>query len=153
MNIGIVVYSKTGHTFEVASRLNEMFESTGHTSTIERVIPKDDKEYDVNKIELNEISDLSSYELIVFASPVNAFSLTPPMKKYMMSLNDISVPAICFVTMALPFKWMGGTQTVSKMKYYIKSSGGTVLNTGIIRWSGNHDEKVEQFLADVKREI
>lgn len=40
MNIGLVVYSKTGHTYEVVSNLNEMFKKLGHDTTIERVIPK-----------------------------------------------------------------------------------------------------------------
>lgn len=153
MNIGLVVYSKTGHTYEVATKLNEMFVELGHNTTIERLVPKDYNEYNINKIELNETSDLSSYDLIVFASPVNAFRLAVCMKKYMMSVPPIKVPTICFVTKALPFKWTGGNSAIKTMKSHINSSGGNVLKSDIIVWNKNRNNKIDQFVQDIKQEV
>lgn len=153
MNIGLVVYSKTGHTYEVASKLNEMFRELGHNSTIERVIPKNEKEYNIDKIELNQISDLSSYDLIVFAAPVNGFRLAASMKKYMMIAPPIKVPAICFVTKTLPLNWTGGNSAINTMKSHIISSGGNVLKSGIIVWNKTHNTRIEQFIQDIKQEV
>jgi flavodoxin len=153
MNIGLVVYSKTGHTYEVISKLNEMFEKLGHNSTIERLISKDENEYNFDKIELNGTSDLSSYDLIVFAAPVNGFKLAVCMKKYMMSAPSIKVPTVCFVTKALPFKWTGGNSAINTMKSHINSLGGNVLKSDVIVWNKKHNTKIEQFIQDIKQEV
>jgi flavodoxin len=153
MNIGIVVYSKTGNTFEVAQKLDQMIESIGNESTIERIISTNDEENDLKKIEINGVSNLLKYDLVVFASPVHAFSLPPIMKKAMESIDQIKVPAICFVTMALPFKWMGGTRTINGMKLYVNSLGGEILDSDIIRWTKDHEDKVDEFILRVKKVI
>ena len=38
MRIGIVVYSKTGHTFEAAEKIAAKLTATGHEAVIERVL-------------------------------------------------------------------------------------------------------------------
>ena len=37
MNVGIIVYSKTGNTLSVAEKLQEAIRSAGHTVNIERI--------------------------------------------------------------------------------------------------------------------
>jgi NAD(P)H dehydrogenase (quinone) len=141
------------HTYEVVSKLNEMFGELGHNSTIERLILKDENEYNIDKIELNGISDLSSYDLIIFAAPVNGFRLAVCMKKYMMSAPPIKVPVVCFVTKALPFKWTGGNSAINTMKSHINSSGGYVLKSDVIVWNKKHNARIEQFIQDIKQEV
>lgn len=153
MNVGLVVYSKTGHTYEVASKLQEMFKELGHDTTIERVIPKNENEFNVDKIELNEISDLSSYDFIVFAAPVNGFRLAAAMKKYMMTLPSIKVPVVCFITKSLPFKWTGGNSAIKTMKSYIISSGGNVLKSDVIIWNKKHKCQIENLKEDIKQVV
>jgi flavodoxin len=49
MNIGIVVYSRTGNTYSVALRLRDKLLELGHCANIERIAPVDEKQADIKK--------------------------------------------------------------------------------------------------------
>lgn len=132
MNIGIVVYSKTGNTLDVAKQLDAALKLNGHHSTIESVTPVDPDEYHVEKIQIKEKHDLNQYDFLVFASPVNGFALAASMKRYMMDITSLNVPAACFVTKALPFNWTGGNQAVGKIEKYVTRLGSKVVYRSIV---------------------
>jgi multimeric flavodoxin WrbA len=87
MNIGIIVYSRTGHTLWVAEQLKSALESAGADVCIERVTAYDDAEPDVGKIRLSQAPDLSPYDAVLFGSPVHGFSLPVVMRAYMSAVS------------------------------------------------------------------
>lgn len=142
MKIGIIVHSQTGHTFSVAERLKDKLEAAGHSVNIERITPVDAKQTDPKKVQIEKLPDLSVYDALVFAAPVQAFSVSPVMKAYLGLLPSLSNKKIaCFVTKALPFDSTGGNQAISLMKSTFESKGGTVVGTGIVNWTGGGREK------------
>lgn len=142
MKIGIIVYSQTGNTLSVAGKLQEKFSAAGHSVNIERITPVDAKQGDPKKIRFEKLPDLSTYDGLVFAAPVQAFSLSPVMKAYMGQLTSLSNKKIaCFVTKGLAFNWTGGNKAISLLKKSSESRGGTVIGTGIVHWSEALREK------------
>jgi flavodoxin len=150
MKIGIIVHSQTDHTYSVAEKLKEKLSAAGHSVNIERITPVDSKQMDPKKVQIEKLPDLSAYEALVFAAPVQAFNVSPVMKAYLGQLPSLSNKKVaCFVTKALPLDSTGGNQAISLMKSTFESKGGTVIGTGIIHWSGGREKKiadlVEQF--------
>lgn len=142
MKIGIIVHSQTGHTLSVAQKLQETLTATGHSANIEKLSPVDPKQTDPKKVQIEKLPDLSPYDALVLAAPVQAFSVSPVMKVYLPqlpSLNNMKVA--CFVTKGLPFKWTGGNHAISQIRSAVESKGGKVVDTGIIAWSGAGKEK------------
>ncbi len=88
MNIGIIVYSFTGNTLFVANRLKEAL-SDKNTVNIERINSENDKEAVLSRIVLKQKPDLTKYDVLIFASPVNAFTLAPAMKVYLSQITNI----------------------------------------------------------------
>ncbi len=151
MKAGIVVHSQTGNTLSVAERLKEKLAAAGHTVSIERLTPDDEKQNDSGKVRIIKLPDLSPYDAIILAAPVHGFSASSAMKAYLRQLPSLNGKKVaCFVTKALPFDFTGGNQAVSAMKRAAESRGGTVVGTGIVKWSGEGREKriadlVERF--------
>jgi flavodoxin len=151
MKIGIVVHSQTGHTLSVAEQLKDKLIGAGHSVNIERIMPDDDKQTDPKKIRIVNIPDLSPYETLVFAAPVQAFNVSPVMKAYLAQLPSIQNKKVaCFVTKSLPFHWTGGNQAISFMKKGCESRGGTVVGTGIVNWNSKDREK---RIADIVEKL
>jgi len=58
MKVGIIVHSRTGFTYTVAKRLEEKFSVLRHDVQIERIIPVDEKQTDIKKIQFKSTPDL-----------------------------------------------------------------------------------------------
>jgi flavodoxin len=142
MKIGIIVHSQTGNTLSVARKLQEKLTAAGHSANIEKISPVDAKQTDPKKIQVEKLPDLSPYDALVFAAPVQAFSVSLVMKAYLPQISSLNGKKVaCFVTKGLPFKWTGGNHAISQIKNGIESKGGKVVATGIISWSGGDREK------------
>ena len=135
MKIGIVVYSQTGNTYQVAQTLQDTLSKKGNSVKIERISVTNEKERDINKIQIKSAPNLSKYDALIFGSPVHAFSLSPAMTAYMSQLSSLNDKKIaCFVTKGLPFASTGGNQAIGKMKKICESKNGKVSGTGVVVW-------------------
>lgn len=141
MKIGIIIHSQSGHTLAAASKLQEKLTAAGHKATIEQITPAERAYPGIKSLRLETRPDIASYDGLVFACPVWAFSVSPVLETYLAELKTLKGKKIAgFVTMGFPFAWMGGTHAIAKLKQICDVKGGTVLETAIIGRSG-HDEK------------
>lgn len=154
MKIGILVYSYTGNTLYVAQKMKETW-SDKHIVNIERINSINDQEPNVNNIVLKNIPDLSTYDTLVFASPVNGFSLAPVMKAYLKQIEHVSSKRIfAFVTMFFPFNWMGGNQAINNVMSLLETKGLKLQNKGIIHWKKqNREKQIEDLIASFSNSI
>ena len=142
MEIGIIVYSKTGNTYSVAEKLQKKLKADGHSvelgevKTVDEVKPRENITFE-NKPEIDE------YDAVIFGSPVHAFSLAPAMKEYLNQIQSLEGKKVaCYVTKGLPFKSTGGKQAISQMTEIVQSKGGNILGTDILVWKGGKLENI-----------
>lgn len=153
MNIGIIIYSQTGNTREVAGQLQEKLVAKGHRADIEEIEIKGKVPAQPGQFELSSSPDPGKYDALVFGSPVQAFNLHPVMKAYLDQLPPLEDRTVaCFITKRLPIVWTGGTQAIGKMKTACHSKGALVKGAEIIFWSGRESrekavEAVENLAA------
>jgi len=151
MKIGIVVYSQTGNTYTVALKLQERLSLAGHSVEIERLSPIGEVHPGIKNVQFERLPEINNYEALVFASPVQGFTLATPMKAYLKRESIKQKKVACFVTMFFPFSWMGGNRAIKKIKKICESKGAIVSKTGIINWSSNKRnrqivELIESFI-------
>ncbi len=149
MKIGIVVHSQTGHNMVVAEALKAKLAAAGHSANIERINPVDPKQTDVKKIQIEKLPDLSAYDALVLAAPVQAFSLSNVMKAYLPHLPALNGKKVAiFVTKGLPFNWTGGNSSVSAIRTAVESKGGTVVGSELMAWGGDagRDKKIADLV-------
>ena len=149
MNIGILVYSQTGHTLEVAEKLSGKLTSKGHSVSIEKVEPEGDVNPGMKSVAFKSKPDPTPYDAVVFASPVQAFSLAVTMKSYLAQIPRIEGKKIVLlVTKQLPGRWTGGNRAIRQMARSCEEKGGDVVRSDIIFWSSKEREKdIEETVA------
>jgi len=137
MNVGIIVWSATGNTFSVAETFAEALTKDGHTVTVERiVIDAPDPGKRPASWSLTKSPDTAPYDAIVFGSPVEAFSLSGVMTRYLSDLGDLSgKPVFTYVTQFFPRPWMGGTNAVRQLAKSVESHGGKPCGMAVVNWS------------------
>jgi len=113
MNIGIIVYSQTNHTYAVAQKLQEKLTAEGHDVNLESVVPAGEVKPGEINVNFQNQPDTGPYDALIFGSPVHGFSLAPAMNAYMNQIPSLQDKKIaCFVTKGLPFESTGGNQTI-----------------------------------------
>ena len=151
MNIGIIVFSQTGHTHAVAQRLQEQLSAAGHAATIEQVEISGELGSGASNYTLKTTPDVGAYDALVFGGPVLGFALSPAMKDYLAQIGSLKGKKVaCFVTKSLPFRWTGGNQAVKTMRELCESKGGEVCGSGIVIWS---NARREQMMSDVTERL
>jgi len=154
MTIGIIVYSETGNTLNAAEQLLSRLQEDGHTASVERVTTDTKEGTTAGKnYTLVSMPDVTKYQAVVFAAPVQAFSLNPVMKTYMEKLPSLEGKgAACFVTKHLPGRWTGGNQAVKWMEKICRARNGSIQAEGIIIFS--HDKKdrmIEETINNISK--
>jgi flavodoxin len=144
MNIGIIVHSQTGNTHSMALELEKKLSADGHAVSLERLVPIGEVNPGTKDIKLESRPDVGQYDALVFAAPVQAFSLSAVMTNYLDGLASLQGKKIaCFVTKQLPFNWTGGNQAIGQMKKICQSKGAEVCGTEIVIWSNaQRDQKI-----------
>lgn len=142
MNIGIIVYSQTGNTLYVAKKLKEKLLEAGHTANIEQIEAIGEVKDRGQNIQFKTLPDTKACDALVFASMVQAFSISIVMKKYLEQIESLKGKKIaCFVTKGLPFHWTGGNNAINQMKKICESKDAIICGTGIIVWKNKKREQ------------
>lgn len=149
MKIGIIVYSQTEHTYNVAIKLKEKLQAIGHDPEIEKVIPSGDVHPGSKNIKFINQPPVESYDALIFGAPVHAFSLAPTMKAYLKEIESLQDKNIaCYVTKGLPFHRTGGNKAISIMKKICESKGGNIVGTDIIVWRGGREKHIADLVEN-----
>jgi flavodoxin len=149
MNIGIIVFSQTGHTHSVALKLQEKLTEAGHSANVERVEVSGEARPGATDFRLETTPEVDPYDALVFGAPVQGFSLSVAMKSYLTQIALLQNKKVALlVTKHLPFYWTGGNQAVNTMKKICESKGGAVCGSGIIVWSSKRREEMIREVVD-----
>ena len=152
MNIGVFVNSKTGNTLSVAEKLREKLLAMGHHVVLEKVIPSNESEVNIDRIVISNPPSTQGYDMLVFAAPVNGFGLAFVMQAYLRSLPSLEGKRLAgFVTEAFPFPWMGGNQALKGMEKLVNAKGGSLSATGVVNWRS--PDKREVLIAETIEKI
>lgn len=151
MKIGIIVYSKTGHTLSVGEKLKEKLSAQGHEVAIERIVPTSAKNDTPMDVTFGELPDISPYEGIIFAAPTQAFSLCPVMKAYLPRVQNLSGKKIaCLTTQHFAYAWLGGNNAIRKMRNAIESKGGVMMDSRVVNWSrAEREDQITRVVNDL----
>lgn len=136
MKIGIIVFSQTGHTLSVAEGLAVALKAMGHEAEVARVEPVETKPNSSAPVKLKAAPDVRPYDAVIFASPVQGFTLARAMQLYLSGISDLSGKKVsCFVTQHLKRAWMGGNRSLRMIAAACRTKGAEVGKSGIVHWS------------------
>jgi hypothetical protein len=135
MKIGIIVYSQTGNTLSVATKLEESLSAAGHSATLEEAKVAGERKTGTRDFKLETLPSVEPYDVLVFGAAVEAFGLSPVMRSYLERIPSLQKKKVaCLVTQAFPYPWLGGNRAVRQMRRLCESKGATVCGSGIVNW-------------------
>jgi hypothetical protein len=135
MKVGIVVYSRTGNTLSVATKLGEKLRTAGHSVTIEPIKLVGEQKAGVREFQLAPLPSPAPYDLVVVGSSVEAFSLSPVMVRALKQIASLEKKSVlCLVTQGFPLPWLGGNRAVRQMKALCEAKGAAVRGGAIVNW-------------------
>lgn len=140
MNIGIIVHSQTGNTWSVAESIVARLRKSRHSVDLERV------DGDSNP-------DISAYETLILAAPVQGFSLSPVMRTWLEQGPGLKGKrVVCFVTEHFPYPWMGGNRAMKQFTRTCLAQGADVVATGVVNWTNSRrSEQIEELGIKIER--
>lgn len=153
MKIGIIVHSQTGNTHQIGEKLLEKLQNYGHETTLLRIqnLKSEDTSKKTNDLVLDSVPEAKGYDALIFGAWVEAFNLCPGFTLYLKQLSSIDTKNVsCFVTHHFPFKWMGGSNGLNKMKKLLADKGIKTHTSGVVDWS---NKKREQQIEDLVTRI
>ncbi|AWW25179.1 flavodoxin family protein [Acetobacterium carbinolicum] len=155
MKIGIIVFSKTNNTFSVAKRLRDALADKGLEVEIEQVIPEDDAPGVKPPIVFTNKPDVSPYDVVIFASPVWAFSLAGVMAEYLEQISSLQGKRVfSFVTKQLASKITGGNKANRQIKSAVAVKDGTVEKSFIVSWKNKkREQEIEGLIAEILKAV
>jgi flavodoxin len=134
VNVGIFVYSHTGHTLTVAEKVKERLSAYGRTVTLTELETVAPLKMGDTTAELRSTLTLDAYDVVVFACPVRGGTPAPPMRSFLEGLPTLmGKRVVCLVTGILPAAW-GREQTLAQMVALCESKGATVVGSGSVWW-------------------
>lgn len=90
----------------------------------------------IKDIEFESLPDTGGYDALVLGSPVEAFTLSPVMKRYLSLIASLQgKKTALLVTQHFPYPWLGGNRALRYMKKACRSKGAEVCAEAIINWS------------------
>lgn len=148
MKIGIIVYSQTNNTLSVAEKLCDALVTSGAEAEIARVVVEGGDPKSGTPLKLIGAPDPNGYDALVFASPVQAFSLAQAMVLYLKQLPKFEAEKVLFFT-TQHFKkpWLGANHAIKQAKAFIAAKGTAVTGTGVVHWTSEQREEQIQALV------
>ncbi len=142
MKIGIILYSQTGNTYSVSLKLKDKLITAGHSVDIKRLKVIGEVRPRTKDVKFEMLPDTEPYDVLVFGSPVQAFSLSSVMASYLTQIVSLQGKKVALlVTQFFPFPWMGGNRTAGQMKKICESKGAAICGAEIVNWSNPSREK------------
>jgi len=153
MNIGIIVYSHSGHTQSVGEKIKDSLLAQGHSVRLEKITATNENPQSREKIRLTAIPDITPYEAVIFGAPVQGAQLSPVMKEYLTRLPALQgKKTACFVTQQFKMKWMGSTRAIKQITRAAEQKGAPIIASGIIQWSSEvREEQIRQVVENLSR--
>lgn len=141
MNVGIIVYSETGHTYEVIEMLAKKL-SEKHKVTLYRL------KYDKAQNVVNGIPYINGHQRLILAGPVQGFSPSIPIVATIQRIENFDGRVVdVLITQHFKHKWLGGKQTLKALKRAIESAKGVYGIDADIHWSRR--DRHEQIQAAI----
>lgn len=133
MKIIIIVHSHTGITRKFAEKINSRLVTCGHK--VNCVYLATDREIDLKKlaqpreIMITNLPDISGYDAVLVGGPVWGFKPSPLIKACLDFIPDFrGKKFLAFITMMLPFKFMGGKNSLRLLNTIAEQKHAKVMD-------------------------
>lgn len=148
MLIGILVHSHSGFTLDFADRIAHKLREAGHSVEVTQLKPDGHVKANQKDVRIVNQPDCEKYDAVLVGGPVWVFDASPVAITCLRNLKGVEGKKLLpFVTMRLPFEWMGGTQAIESMRKAAEGTGAIVMPGVIAPRLFRRQDKLKESLA------
>jgi flavodoxin len=162
MNIAIIYYSFSGNTGQACMFLREKLAGVGHSVTLVEVKPQQE-ETDffrqgrmASKHQIPELANgncsVAPYDLVIFASPVWAFTFTPAVRAFLQACTGLgNKRCACFLTCGAQ---IASGNALKEFSRAVVDKGGAVFFSTYVTGAKTGDESyLEKRFAGLFKDL
>lgn len=148
MKVVIAVHSQSGHTALLAKQTAGVLNAAGHDTDLQLLRPKEFAKPRMKNVELKDVPDIASYDVVIVGGPVWAFTASPVTLSFLSSIPNLKgKKALALVTYSLPFKAVNATRAISAIESRLDSLGAEVLPGESLHWMIPPSEDKQKIVA------
>ena len=154
MKIAIIVHSLTGSTLRMAKLIESKLVKTGSLVTLfqlETNVPvATGSIHQPMNFEITNLPDIADYDSVIAGGPVWGFCPSPVIYKAIKELKALNGKRLLpFVTMGLPFRGMGGKNSIKHLSKAAAENGaivlpGVIVSRGFNKFELNMEQGAEE---------
>lgn len=136
MIIGLMYYSRAGHTKAVVERIAERIQEGGHDVRIMQLELASAWSSAADRLPLKKLPEVISYDHLILGSPVHGGRLSAPMRTFMEDVPGLEGKRVVFLLTHFFRREWGAAQVIQQMTELSAAKGADVIGYGTVRWSG-----------------
>ena len=148
MKIGVIYYSKTGHTARLADELSAKLRQAGHEVDVRGLETEEPLSLSVERAAIKEIPDIRVYDALAIGTPVHGGRISAPVLTFIEESPSFSgKPVGFFLTHFFPRKFSAHI-TITALEKLGVEKGGEVLGSESVNWFSFHRKKQIESAAN-----
>lgn len=134
MKIGVIYYSRTGHTAQLADEAVKLLRKAGHEVEIRRLETVVPLSMSAERAEVKEMPAIGDYDALAIGTPVHGGRISAPVLTFMENTPSFNGKSLAFfLTHFFPRK-MSAHITISALEKLGVAQGGQVLGSVDVTW-------------------
>lgn len=136
MLIGLIIYSLSDHTWEVAEALRDCLEAAGHEVTLARVEVAGLASRATEDAPLKTLPSVEGYDAVVFGTPVRGGAIPSPMRRYLEHLPSLQGMKVALLTTHFFRQDWGSQQVMTALQGTCEAKDAAICGAADVKWSG-----------------
>lgn len=134
MKVGVIYFSKTGHTAKLAEKTVEQLRQAGHDVDVWRLETSEPLSLSAERATVREMPDISSLDALAIGTPVHGGRISAPVLTFIEKSDSFAgKPVGFFLTHIFPRKFSAHV-TIDALERLGKEKGGKILGSVDVTW-------------------
>ena len=134
MQIGVVYYSRTGHTAFLAEEIIRELKVAGHLVDDIRLETQEPLDFQARQAALKQMPAIEAYDVLIVGTPVHGGRISAPVQTFLEDLPSLSGKKVSFfLTHFFPRQW-GAIQTIGMLEELSAVKEGETAGSVDVTW-------------------
>ncbi len=145
MKVGLVYYSRTGHTKQVIDDIAEKLNDDDHKIDIISLELASPWDASADRLPLKKLPDIQGFDCIIVGTPVHGARMAGAVRTFLEESEGLIGKEVVFLLTHLFWQGWGADQTIQQMRELCTAKGADVLGYGNVRWLGfKRNKRIQQ---------
>ncbi len=136
MKVGLVYYSRTGHTKQIIDGIAEELQKENYDIDIIPLELASPWDASADRLPLKALPDVHLFDRLILGTPVHGGRMSAAIRTFLEESEALSDKKVVFLLTHLFWQGWGADQTIQQMRDLSIAKGATVLGSANVRWLG-----------------